>query len=109
MGKGEIIRGNIETIILSILEKNDEYGYQISKIIESISNNKIVLTEATYYNSYKRMLEKGLVTYYWTEVGKMRKYYRITKKGKATLRSKRNEWNELSEYLNILIGGNYER
>lgn len=50
---GEYIRGFTNYIILSILAKFDSYGYEMTKIIESVSEHNIQLTEATLYTALK--------------------------------------------------------
>lgn len=36
---GNLLRGNTDTILLSILERGDSYGYRINKTLEDESNN----------------------------------------------------------------------
>ena len=54
---GEFIRGFTEYVILSILEKQDSYGYEIRKIILTESDDTFNLTEATLYLSLKDLLK----------------------------------------------------
>lgn len=107
---GEYIRGHTDTIILSILDRKDSYGYEISKIISNSSDGEFVLTEATFYNAFKRMIKEGLILTYWENGTNnvKRKYYSITKRGKELLKQERKTWQRAQGYLEVLIGGNYE-
>ena len=53
-----LIRGNIDTIILRVLKDGDNYGYEIMKAISEGSSGEYILKEPTLYSSLKR-LEKA--------------------------------------------------
>ena len=40
---GDLIRGHTETIILARLMQRDSYGYEINKVISTLSNNRFEL------------------------------------------------------------------
>ncbi|HEY8365498.1 MAG TPA: PadR family transcriptional regulator [Haloplasmataceae bacterium] len=50
---GDILRGHTDTIILSLLEDKDSYGYEINSTIAKITNQQFILTEATLYTALK--------------------------------------------------------
>lgn len=107
---GEYVRGFTNYIILSILGKFDSYGYEMTKIIESESEQNIQLTEAALYIALKRMLEDELISSYKgkNKKGMNRRYYRITPKGKKKLRSFRKDWVMIESTLSSLVGGNFK-
>ena len=55
----DVVRGHINTIILSALCEGDKYGYEIGKEIEAKTRGQYKLKEPTLYSSLKR-LEKQL-------------------------------------------------
>ena len=59
---GDLIRGHTETIILARLMQRDSYGYEINKVISTLSNNRFELKEATLYTAFKRLEELGYIT-----------------------------------------------
>lgn len=107
---GEYIRGFTEYIILSILSKFDSYGYEISKIIETVSNRNFSLSEATMYFALKRLLEDGKISTYSekNKKGMMRKFYTVTPDGIDTLKAFRKDWGLIDNNLNSLIGGGFD-
>lgn len=107
---GEYIRGFTEYIILSILSKFDSYGYEMSKIIETVSNRNFSLSEATLYFALKRLQEDGKITSYLekNKKGMVRKFYQITPEGKDSLKSFRKDWILIDTNLNSLVGGGFE-
>ena len=55
----DVIRGYNDTIILYLLLDRPSYGYEISKQIKLISEEKYVIKETTLYSAFNR-LEKRL-------------------------------------------------
>ncbi|HEY5562114.1 MAG TPA: PadR family transcriptional regulator [Clostridiaceae bacterium] len=82
----DLIRGNIDTIILCILYDGDNYGYEIIKSITKKSEGKYELKEPSLYTSLKRLEGQKLIESYWGDEsqGGRRKYYKITDIGKET-------------------------
>ncbi len=102
----EILRGFTDAIILNVLNKEDSYGYKISRTIKELTNNILDIKDATIYLAFKRMLKNEYITSYWSDNlnGARRKYYKITKKGKEYLDAKINEWHINQKILNTLLG-----
>jgi len=93
-------------LVLSLLEKEDMYGYQMIRKMADESNNVFELQEGTLYPILHSLEEKGFITSYWDETGsKKRKYYSITKKGKEQLKDKKEEWKIFSNGINQVLGG----
>lgn len=90
----DVIRGYNDTIILYLLLKEPSYGYEISKKIRNLSEDKYVIKETTLYSAFTRMQKNGyIVSFYGDETGgKRRTYYRITEKGRAYYYEKCKEW-----------------
>ena len=86
----DVIRGYNDTIILYLLLDKPSYGYEISKQIKQISEEKYVIKETTLY------LEKnGYITSFSSSdnaSGKRRTYYQITNSGREYYRMKCEEW-----------------
>ena len=56
---GDLIRGHTDAIILARLLRGDSYGYEINKVISTLSSNRFELKEATLYTAFKRLEELG--------------------------------------------------
>ncbi len=65
----EVLKGHIDTIILSLLLKQDLYGYELSKMARQKSLHSFDLKEGTMYLSLKRMENNGYIESYWGEDG----------------------------------------
>ena len=74
------LAGGASLLVLSLLEKEDQYGYQIIRRLEERSQKVFSLQEGTLYPVLHKLENKGYITSYEQQAptGRMRKYYRIT-------------------------------
>ncbi len=82
-------------ILLSLAIKS-RHGYEIMKQVEQDSGRKVLLGPGTLYGSIKRMLQSSLIE----EVAgdnPRRKYYRLTEKGRTSLSSELQRYNDAVE------------
>ena len=80
----DIIRGYNDTIILYLLLDKPSYGYEISKQIKAMTNEKYIVKETTLYSAFTRMEKNGYITSFpgvGENGGKKRTYYQITDEG----------------------------
>ena len=107
----DLIRGNIDTIILKTMLENDMYGLDIIKEVETRSNGTYVLKQPTLYSCLKRLENQELISSYWldSDIGGRRHYYKLTDKGRETLVKKQEEWAK-SKFIidNLLSNFNYD-
>ncbi|WP_053368874.1 PadR family transcriptional regulator [Bacillus sp. FJAT-27245] len=103
----EIMKGSIDILLLSLLDKRDMYGYEIVKTLKEKSNELYNMSEGTLYPALKRLENKDWLQSYWEspEVGGRRKYYRITCDGQKELTKKLNEWNQISNLIKACSEG----
>ena len=102
----DVIRGYNDTMILYLLLEQPSYGYEISKQIRSLSEEKYVIKETTLYSAFTRMEKNGYVQSFSnndTNGGKRRTYYRITEIGKQYYKDKCEEWNLTKEVVEKFI------
>ncbi|MFD1040157.1 PadR family transcriptional regulator [Virgibacillus byunsanensis] len=103
----DLMRGSIDILLLSLVAKNDTYGYEMVKNLKQSSNELYNMSEGTLYPALKRMEKKDWIESYWgdSETGGRRKYYKITDKGKKELDTKLNEWFEVNNLINVCLEG----
>jgi len=101
----DLIRGNVNTIILRALFENDKYGYEICKEIEFRSSGQYVLKQPTLYSCLNRLEEQGFISSYWGEktLGGRRKYYSLTQKGRDYFVKSQTEWEYSRTVIDRLI------
>ena len=103
----ELMKGSTSILILSLLDKENMYGYQISQKLKTASQEIFELKEGTLYPMLHSLENDEAVESYWYDAdnGKRRKYYRITTKGKKLLKHKKEEWQVYTHAVNSVIGG----
>ena len=101
----DLLRGHTDTIVLSILNDGDSYGYEIFKKIIEKSDGLYELKEATLYSSYRRLEQEGSITSYWGDetLGGRRKYYQITPSGKRVLEQNKLDWAFTKQIIDKLL------
>lgn len=101
----DMIRGHTETIILAHLIIKDSYGYEINKVVQTLTANQYELKEATLYSAFRRLEDAGHITSYWgdEQTGARRRYYTATPSGRKEYEKSLNEWQETKSLIDILI------
>ena len=57
----DVIRGYNDIIILFLLLNSPSYGYEISKQIRTMSEDKYIIKETTLYSAFTRMEKNGFI------------------------------------------------
>jgi PadR family transcriptional regulator PadR len=101
----QTLNGNVETIILAILEAGPSYGYALVKELDKRSEGILKLGEGTIYPVLYRMEEKKIVSARWrlAENGRERKYYRLNAKGRKALAANCRQWEMLSSVMKRVL------
>ena len=99
-------KGVLDLCVLSILSKEDCYGYQL---VEKVSA-AVEISEGTIYPLLKRLQKERLLSSYIRESveGPARKYYRITEEGNSRYDRLKSDWVSFSEKVNALVNGGGE-
>lgn len=92
--QAQMRKGILEYCILSILNEHEAYP---SEILEKLKQARLIVVEGTLYPLLTRLKNMELLAYRWEESqsGPPRKYYSITKMGKAFLEELDSTWEEL--------------
>ena len=108
MISSDVIRGYNDTIILYLLLENPSYGYEISKNIRRISEDKYVIKETTLYSAVSRMEKNGYIRSF-SEIGdngKKRTYFSVTDDGKQYYHDKCSEWELTKDVIDRFVSEN---
>lgn len=98
-------KGTIELLALKILTIKDMYGYQLCQEIQSRSGDRVTVLEGSLYPILYRLVERGYITDKQELVGKrrFRIYYHITELGIQHSKDLQNEYNQLSEGIQMIM------
>lgn len=102
-----LLAGSSATLVLKLLDGRDMYGYQIIEELACRSNNVFQMKAGTLYPLLHGLEKKGLLESYeeHTDSARVRKYYRLTQKGKNFLQEKTDEWKEYSSAVSKILEG----
>lgn len=101
----ELMKGSTVILILTLLNRKDMYGYEMTKEMETHTDGVFTLKEGTLYPILHTLESDRLVEAYWNEKdGRKRKYYRITKNGRDELGLKMKEWTLFRNTVDRVIG-----
>ena len=93
----ELIGATTTLLILGILARSASYGYEIVRRANEESRGLFEWREGTIYPVLHRLEKAALVRAQWEEsdAGRQRKYYHITKSGRAALAQQVEKWDAL--------------
>ena len=102
------MKKNIEhtqLLVLSLLAGEDMYGYQMIVELARRSDHTFEMKEGTLYPVLHGLEREGLVEAYQQEAptGRMRKYYHLTRKGGAMLKTEKEAWESYSHAVNAVL------
>jgi len=98
----ELKRGSAELLILALLEERQRHGYEIGQLITARSRGTIAFHVTSLYPTLYRLEDRGLIEGRWVERAgqRRRRYYKVTKRGRQTLASQRDVWQNFFAALN---------
>ena len=107
--EGDKLRGHLETMVLSVLERGDAHGLEILRRLDEAGCGLLHLKEGSLYPALYRLEEAGKVQAVWEEEqhgrrGARRRIYHLTSKGKRQLAKGREEWANFVRVLGAIMG-----
>ena len=102
----ELKRGSAELLVLALLEQQERYGYEISRLINERSEGAIIFHVTSLYPTLYRLERKGLVEGRWVEKKgqRRRRSYRLTPGGRGVLPRQRSLWGKFFAALDRIAG-----
>lgn len=90
----DLVAASATPLVLAILAEGDSYGYAIIKRVAELSSGQLQWTDGMLYPVLHRLERQRLVAAKWgqSEIGRKRRYYRITREGLAHLAQQREQW-----------------
>lgn len=90
----------LDACVLAVLHKGDAYGYKLTQEVKAI----ISVSESTLYPVLRRLTKEGcLETYDEEHMGRNRRYYRLTPKGKEQYAFYVKEWSEFRKRIDSVL------
>src|SRR5437660_6721230 len=106
---GDKLRGHLETMVLSTLERGEAHGLEILHRLEESGCGLLRLKEGSLYPALYRLEAAGEVQAAWEAEshgrrGARRRIYRLTAKGQRKLDEGRAEWQRFVHVIGRILG-----
>ena len=100
----QLLKGNTDVLILSLLEREPMYGHQIMEELSAASSGFFKVSEGTLYPALYRLAREGLIRGRWAKLptGQERKVYTLTHKGEERLDDCRSTWSGFAAAMNLV-------
>jgi PadR family transcriptional regulator, regulatory protein PadR len=100
-----LLKGNLDLILLSILEDGEMYGLEITKEAQDRTDGYFTFSIGSLYPALHRLEQQSLIAGEFRPAprgGSPVKYYALTSGGKTTLENKRAEFDAFSAAVRSL-------
>ena len=106
---GDKLRGHLETMVLSTLERGEAHGLEILRRLDESGCGLLRLKEGSLYPALYRLEAAGAVKAVWEAEphgrrGARRRIYQLTTKGQRHLDAGRVEWQQFVRVLGGILG-----
>lgn len=90
----DLVQGTLDMLILKTLALEPRHGYGIALRIEQVSKGVFRVNPGSLFPAFRRLERAGWIKGEWrpTENNRRAKYYLLTERGRAKLRSETAEW-----------------
>ena len=105
--KSDLPQGTLDLLILRVVAFGPIHGYAIAQRLRQISRDVLQVQQGTLYPALHRLENRGFLTAEWkvSETGRDAKFYRLTAKGRAELKTETANWARLSEAIALILHG----
>ena len=103
--KGEPLKGHLDPLILAAVQSAPLHGYAVIEQLRMRSRGVFDLAEGTVYPALHRLEGAKLLASRWTSgEGRRRRVYRLTRSGRAALKTQTKQWSAFSHAVSLVLG-----
>ncbi len=101
----DLPQGTLDMLILRTVALGAAHGYAIARRLQQISRDVVQVPQGSLYPALHRLENRNLLAAEWkeSETGRAAKFYRLTPKGRAYLKSEIENWARLSEAIGLIL------
>jgi PadR family transcriptional regulator PadR len=103
MDSSQVLKGVLDTAVLSLLEAEPGYGYDLVRRLRALGFSEIA--DASVYGTLRRLHKAGMLTsqVVESESGPPRKYYAITGMGRDELQRSIKTWGDITTAMESIL------
>lgn len=107
--RSDLLRGHLETLVLSTLRRGEAHGFDILRRLEAAGSGALKLKEGSLYPALYRLESAGLIRGKWEDDsvvrrGPRRRIYQLTAKGRRHLEQARAEFQQFVSVIGGILG-----
>jgi PadR family transcriptional regulator PadR len=108
--KFDLPQGTLDLLIIRVVALGPIHGYSIAQRIQQMSREALQIQQGSLYPALHRLEYKKLLTAKWqlSETGREAKFYELTAQGRAHLKSETENWNRLTNVVDLILKGTLE-
>ncbi len=99
----EELKGHLDALILAVIASGPIHGYGVIQELRVRSGGNLALPEGTVYPALHRLEHGGLLSSTWSDVGRKRRVYSLTRSGERELGARRARWREFSGTVEAVL------
>lgn len=103
--KSDLPQGTLDLLILKVVALGPLHGYAIAQRLQQVSRDVVQVPQGSLYPALHRLEYRGLLAADWkqTETGREAKFYKLTRKGRASLDQEAASWKRLAEAVGLIL------
>ena len=101
----ELLQGTLDLLVLKTLSWGAMHGYSIARWIQHVTDDVLQIEEGSLYPALHRLEKRGWVESDWglSENNRRAKFYSLTARGRAQLRSEASTWSVFSTAVSKVL------
>lgn len=106
----DLPQGTLDLLIMRVVALGPIHGYAIAQRIQQISREALQVQQRSLYPALHRLEYKKLLAAKWqpSETGRDAKFYELTIKGRAHLKTETDNWKRLTDVVGLVLKGTAE-
>lgn len=104
-GREDLLQGTLDLLVLRVLALQPLHGWAISRRIQQVSEDVILVHQGSLYPSLHRLERRGWVSASWgtSENNRRAKFYQLTRAGKRQLDAQAQSWQRLARAVDRVL------
>lgn len=103
--QADLLQGTLDLLILKTLALGPHHGWGVSQRIQHMSRETLRVNQGSLYPALHRLEHRGWIAARWgtSENNRKAKFYSLTRKGLAQLKTERDQWERFSEAVGWIL------
>lgn len=104
-----LLQGTLDMLILKSLIPGARHGYDITRWIQSTSQDVLTVEDGSLYPALHRLQRKGWISSEWglSDSNRQAKFYSLTRTGRTQLAREVNSWQTLVRGIGLILNANF--